>query len=181
VPGPASQPLRPHPATPGPASDALTVDVSQSPAGIELHYRFRGDPATLRLPSLQAASPADRLWQHTCCEAFVAAAAAPSYREFNFSPSGQWAVYRFADYRQRDDSAPPPTPLPPIGFSHRPDGFDLRATIPRSLLPAGPLQLGLSAVIERTDGGKDYWALAHGSEQPDFHLRQTFIIHLSQP
>ncbi len=159
----------------------LTVHVSQSPAGIELHYRFHGDPATLRLPVPQAAGPADGLWRHTCCEAFVAAAAAPSYREFNFSPAGRWAIYRFTDYRRRDDSAPPPTPLPPVGFSRRPDGFDLRATIPRALLPAGLLQLGLSAIIERADGGKDYWALAHGSEQPDFHLRQTFIIHLSQP
>jgi hypothetical protein len=178
---PVSQPLRPHPTTPGPAGDVLTVDVSQSLAGIELHYRFHSDLATLRLPSPQAAGPADGLWQHTCCEAFIAATAAPSYREFNFSPAGQWAIYRFADYLQRDDTDPPPTSLPPIDFSRRPDGFDLRATIPRLLLPAGPLQLGLSAVIERADGDKDYWALAHGSEQPDFHLRQTFIIHLSPP
>ncbi|MCL2636380.1 MAG: DOMON-like domain-containing protein [Betaproteobacteria bacterium] len=181
MPGSASQPLRPHPATPGLAGDRLTVAYRLGPAGIELHYRFRGDPATLRLPFRQAAGPADGLWRHTCCEAFVAAAAAPSYREFNFSPSGQWAVYRFADYRQRADGDSPPAPLPPIGFSRRPDGFDLRATLPRALLPAGPLQLGLSAVIERADGGKDYWALAHDSEQADFHRRQSFIIHLSQP
>ena len=148
---------------------------------MELHYRYQGEPSRLRLPATEAAGPADGLWRHTCCEAFIAAAASPSYREFNFSPSGQWAAYRFADYRRRDETGSPPSSLPPIGFFRRPDGFDLRAMIPRALLPTGPLQLGLSAVIERADGGKAYWALAHGSEQPDFHQRQTFIIDLPQP
>jgi hypothetical protein len=163
------------------AGDALAVAYRLSPAGIELHYRFDGDPATLRLPGPQAAGPADGLWRHTCCEIFVAAAAAPAYLECNFSPSGQWAVYRFAGYRQRDESLPSPTALPPIHFSHRPDGFDLRATVPHALLPAGPLQLGLSVVIERAAGGKDYWALAHCGEQPDFHLRPSFTVTLNHP
>ena len=41
----------------------------------------------------------DELWQHTCFEAFVRASSGSEYYEFNFSPSTQWAVYRFTDYR----------------------------------------------------------------------------------
>ncbi|MCL2524677.1 MAG: DOMON-like domain-containing protein [Betaproteobacteria bacterium] len=178
---PVSQPLRPHPALPAPAGLTLTVDCVLGAAGIELCYRYHGDPAALRLPAPQVAGPADDLWRHTCCEAFVAGAASPGYREFNFSPAGQWAAYRFAAYRQRDTSEPPPAALPPIRFSRRADGFDLRATIPDELLPAGPLHLGLCAVIARADGGMDYWALAHGGERPDFHLRPSFTLQLSRP
>ena len=43
---------------------------------------------------------ADVLWQHTCFEAFVAPAGAPGYHEFNFSPSLDWAIYRFSAYRE---------------------------------------------------------------------------------
>ena len=178
MPGTVSQSLHPHPATPTPASGALAVEVSLTAAGLELHYRFHGDPAALCLPAPQTAGPADGLWRHTCCEAFVAAADSPAYQEFNFSPSGQWAIYRFTDYRQRDRADSSATPLPPLGFSRRPDGFDLRATIPRALLPAGPLHLGLCVVIERASGDKIYWALAHCGECPDFHRRQTFLIQL---
>jgi hypothetical protein len=38
----------------------------------------------------------------------------------------------------------------------------------------GPLVLGASAVMEYQDGAKDYWALAHTGEKPDFHLRSSF-------
>ena len=32
-----------------------------------------------------------------------------------------------------------------------------------------PYSLGLSAVIEQTDGRKSYWARAHAPGKPDFH------------
>ncbi len=181
MPGPVSLPLHRHPATAGPAGQALTVDYALGPLGLALNYRFRGDPAAVRLPARQAAGPADGLWRHTCCEAFAAAAGAPAYREFNFSPSGQWAAYRFSDYRQRDAAAPAGELAAPT-VALRADGFDLCATIPAALLPAGRrLQIGLSAVIEQADGGKTYWALAHGGEHPDFHLRPTFLVELHLP
>jgi len=160
----------------------MTIEWTLSRARLDLHYRFAGDPATLCLPAAQIPGPADGLWRRTCCEAFIAASETTAYDEYNFSPAGQWAAYRFTAYRQRDPAAPPPAALPPIEFRRRADGFDLRAAIPASLLPAGgPLRLGLSAVIERADGGMDYWALAHGGERPDFHQRQTFILELERP
>ena len=39
-------------------------------------------------------------------------------------------------------------------------------------------ELGLSAVLEEKDGTKSYWALAHSSEQPDFHDPGCFVARL---
>ena len=54
---------------------------------------------------------ADELWQTTCFEAFLEPRAATAYREFNFSPSGDWAAYDFDGYREgmaeRRGRAPP--------------------------------------------------------------------------
>lgn len=146
--------------------------------GLRLHYRITGKPL---LPAPQVPAAADYLWQHTCCEAFVAGAGEASYREFNFSPSGQWAVYHFATYRQQDQSFQPSVPSQTT-IHHLADGFELVAVISRELLPASnALELGLTMVIEAYNGGKTYWALTHSAEQPDFHLRSSLTLKLSRP
>lgn len=141
-----------------------------------LCYRLCAAPNALRLPAPRPPAFADGLWQHTCCELFVAVDA-EKYREFNFSPSGEWAVYDFADYRERIDSAV--TVPPQISLAHTNDAVELRVLIPAALLPGGAaLQVGLTAVLEAADGSKTYWALAHAAAQPDFHLRQSFALTL---
>lgn len=102
---------------------------------------------------------------------------AKKYREFNFSPSGEWAVYDFAGYRERIESAIPVAPQ--ISLAQASDAVELRVLIPAALLPGGAvLQVGLTAVLEAADGSKTYWALAHAAAQPDFHLRQSFALTL---
>ena len=40
--------------------------------------------------------------------------------------------------------------------------------------------MGLSAIIEETDGTKSYWALAHPpGEEPDFHDPACFALELA--
>mgnify|MGYP002776333525 FL=1 len=157
------------------------MDVSAAVSGngsLVLTFCLQGDLSGIRLPAPQPPSPADGLWQHTCCEAFIAAVDGAEYREFNFSPSAQWAVYDFNDYRER---APDFHALvaPEIIFTPQADGFLLQATLPRALLPAGEVfHLGLTTVIEAADGRKSYWALQHCAAQPDFHLRQSFVLTL---
>ena len=147
--------------------------------GLSLCYRVTCPPAGLSLPAPLPPGPADGLWQHTCCEAFVAEDGA-GYREFNFSPSGQWAAYRFTGYRERDTTFAP-AGEPQLGFTPLADGFELRASLPAALLPPDELlQLGLTAVIEAADGSKSYWALAHCAAQPDFHVRQSFALTLKR-
>lgn len=168
-----------HPATPAHAVSAIAVSAHFADDGaLVLRYRLAAAPAALRLPPPQAPGPADNLWQHTCCEAFIAAVNDPAYQEFNFSPSGQWAAYRFSDYRQRDAAFQPAT-APCIELDGSADYLELSARLDAALLPKGRnLQLGLTAVIEAADGSKSYWALRHAAAQPDFHLRQSFALTL---
>jgi hypothetical protein len=42
----------------------------------------------------------------------------------------------------------------------------------------GPVVLGATAVVEYRDGTKDYWALAHKGEKPDFHVRESFVANI---
>ena len=171
-----------HPASPCPAVGSIEVAAAfAADGGLTVRYRVHGQRDELRIPPPLPCAPADGLWQHTCCEAFIAANDQAGYREFNFSPSGLWAVYRFTDYRQRDTGYTPPA-APQINLQQLADGFALDARLAPQLLPAGrTLHLGLSVVIEAADGGKSYWALAHNAAQPDFHLRQSFTLALNRP
>jgi hypothetical protein len=155
----------------------VAVDMTER-AELVLRYCLSGDSSALSLPAAQPHAATDGLWQHTCCEAFIAVPDSPAYREFNFSPSGQWAVYDFAAYRQRDPRFSPKI-APRLSFAATDSGFELIAVIPPELLPAGDSwQIGLTAVLEAADGGKTYWALTHAASQPDFHLRQSFSLPL---
>jgi len=44
--------------------------------------------------------------------------------------------------------------------------------------PLAPLRIGLSAVIEGTDGALSYWALRHSAGRPDFHHADAFALRL---
>jgi hypothetical protein len=55
---------------------------------------------------------------------------------------------------------------------------DSAALAARLTLPSGARRLGLSAVIEATDGTISYWALAHPSDKPDFHHPDSFVLEL---
>ena len=167
--------LQPHPGNRGRTSEAIEVTVSQSAASLSLTYRITGLPA-IRLPAPAPPGPADELWRHTCCEAFVASDGV--YHEFNFSPAGSWAVFRFIDIRQRDPAYRPPV-APAIDSAADGHSLTLTAELPTALLPAGaPRTLGLTAVIEHADGSLAYWALRHDAPQADFHRPATFLIPL---
>jgi hypothetical protein len=174
--------LRCHPASPRTAVSAIEVSASRTADGaLALSYRLHGDPGAISIPGPVLPAAADGLWQHTCLEAFVAATDDAGYREFNFSPAGLWANYRFTACRERDlDFVPPAAPR--IAFQRYADGFKLEATLGPELLPASrTLNIGLTAVIETRDGGRSYWALAHCAAQPDFHLRPSFMLTITRP
>jgi hypothetical protein len=172
-----SHPLSCHATGTPPRGLAVAVAARRGAAGeLLLDYRLHGI-AALALPPAVLAGPADGLWQQTCCEAFVAVADGPAYREFNFAPSGQWAVYDFADYRQRNAAWQPPT-APRIDCRSDGDTLYLMATVPAALLPANAARLGLSVVAATPASDRSYWALAHAAAQPDFHLAASFVLPL---
>lgn len=168
--------LRPYPGTPVGAVAAIEAAVvPEADGALQITFRLRGDLGRLRIPAPAPAGAADGLWRHTCFEAFVAERGQPAYREFNFSPSGEWATYRFADYRRQiEEDAPLP---PPELICHRMDALVVAARLDAAALPSGPtLRIGLSAVVEGLDGGLSYWALAHPAERPDFHHPAAFAL-----
>ena len=172
-----------HPGTVCTAVRTLQVKVEPQPHGVlVLNYELTGDLAQLCIPEQQPSGALDGLWEHTCFEVFIAVEGETGYHEFNFSPSGQWAVYAFSDYRVR--SAWTVSRRPVISFVQTNGHLLLEAIIAAADLPqnnAGkPLQLGLTAVIEAHDGSRSYWALHHPEAHPDFHHRAGFILSLNE-
>lgn len=145
---------------------------------LALSFFLRGDLAALRIPLSGPPRRADRLWQHTCFEAFVRAGDEAAYHEFNLAPSGEWAAYRFQWYRQAARGTGP-GPTPEIKVSSSGQLLQLEAVVPldSAVFPAGaPLRLGLSAVLEGKDGSLSYWALKHPPGKADFHHADAFAI-----
>lgn len=171
---PAALALLAHPTSPGAHGLQLSVTLTPDADGWSLHYALTGDLRALAIPEPLPPGPADGLWQHTCFEAFIGTAGGAAYREFNFSPSGQWAAYRFSAERVRDAATESTASAPEITCVRTDDTLDLRVWLPRASLPAPEdttsLVIGLSAVIQTRDGQLSYWALHHPrAERPDFH------------
>ena len=164
-------PLVPHPSTPETAF-GVAAGVERVAGGLRFAYRVVGDLAAVRIPPPSPPRRTDGLWEHTCFEAFVAVDGEPGYVELNAAPSGAWALYAFARYRERIAD---PDAAPAIEVARDADALDVTAVLP---CPAAALRVGLTAVIERTDGRTSYWALVHPSSRPDFHDAGGFAAHV---
>jgi hypothetical protein len=144
-----------------------------------LYYEIVGDLDQLQLPPQRRSGHTDGLWQHTCLEAFVRPDGARSYVELNFSPSSEWAVYRFEDYRRGMTAVEPPH-APKIICRRREDRLEADVDVHCSgLFPRADLQLALAVVLEDHRGGVSYWALQHPPGNADFHHDAGFVLKLS--
>lgn len=155
-----------HPDTPCAALRAIGASVVRAGNGLRVAYVLEGEIDRLRLPPPRAAGA---LWQHTCCELFVAHAP-PAYREYNFSPSGEWAAYQFQRYRE---GSPLTVADPRIEVKRARERLELTATVPAD---AGRLRIGLSVVVE--EERLSYWALRHAPGRPDFHHPDAFALQI---
>lgn len=163
-----------HPDTPAPAVGAVEVEVGPVSAGqVRLRYVVTGQIAGLVLPEAAAPERADGLWKTTCFEAF-ATRAGGGYREFNFSPSTQWAAYDFAGYRagMRNADVLAPRIEGRRGQAH----YELHVAF--DLPGEGPWRAALTAVVEESGGMKSYWSLKHPAGAPDFHHVEGFALEL---
>jgi len=168
-----------HAQTPSEAIEGIDVLVGVAPGDtLAVAFVLECDLSSLRIPEPRSSRRADGLWRHTCFEAFVMAGEGPGYREFDFSPSGEWAVYGFRGYR--DGGELESELAPKIGVRRTLNRLELDAQINRDFLPQDrPLRLGLSAVVEDADGLLSYWALHHPSGKPDFHHADSFAMQLA--
>lgn len=187
--------LRPHPTTTPLQPATADAPAVTSPVGMLLAtmyaapdgaavFEFKLEDSrldALRLPAETEPGSADELWRHTCFEVFMGVRGEPGYREFNFSPSGRWAIYDFRACRERNEDYAADA-APEIRFAQDGDAAWLEARVPSAALPAVPpgteLEIGLAAVIERNGGELEYWAVQHVADQPDFHARNSFVLML---
>lgn len=111
---------------------------------------------------------------HTCFEAFIQPAGQAGYTELNLSPSGRWATYQFDWHRagMRDAVA-----VPTLAWQSP----TLTASVELADMAAADWRLGLTVVVEATDGSKSFWALAHPAGPPDFHNADCFVARLPAP
>jgi hypothetical protein len=171
-----------HPSTPAEAVRAIAVLARRSANELRMTFRLDGDIRRISIPSPSIPRIARQLWQHTCFEAFVAVEGQREYHEFNFAPSGEWAAYAFSGYRNG--------PLVPLANDMLRPQIAVRSTDNRleldslarldalsAIHPRAPIHVGLSAVIEASDGFS-YWALGHRTDKPDFHDAHGFALLL---
>lgn len=179
-----------HPDTP--CEDVRRVAACVEAAGPDLllfRYVLEADLDRFRLPAPVAhAGRTDRLWAHTCFEAFLGLAGSPRYMELNFSPSGQWAAYGFASYRE--GMAPAALDVAPrLTVRRQGERLELQAEVrcaeilrTAQLTAASAadreLRLALSTVVEDREGRLSYWALRHPPGRPDFHHPESFALTL---
>jgi len=173
-----------HASTPaGPVYGLCGQVRAETPGRLRLQYWLEADLSRLRVPRAGAGRRLDELWKHTCFEAFIASSGTAAYHEFNFSPSRDWAVYRFMGYRERME----PVPLadaPQIEVHQEEGRLRLDCSVawlaPGGSRPAqAPLRVALAAVIEADDGRLSYWALRHPPGKPDFHHPDAFALELA--
>lgn len=173
-----------HPETPARHVDRIEARVLKKDGELKVFYVLVGELSQLRIPSPAVPCRRERLWEHTCFELFIGAKNDAEYYEFNFSPSGDWAVYGFRDYREgeliEDD-----TLAPAISACQEAGTLELSAQIQLDRLPGLQLDVGLvvglSAVIEDDAGRLSYWALRHPPGKPDFHHVDSFALEIPFP
>jgi len=145
-----------------------------------LIYILSGPLHLIKIPA-PALNPIrkDRIWEATCFELFFGMKTSERYWEFNFSPSGNWNVYRFNGYR-RDMAKESAFANLPFSVKQIQDTLCLTMEIRLDQLfdSAAPLQAGICAVINTLDGDFFYFALTHPAPKPDFHHPAGFILEL---
>jgi hypothetical protein len=176
--------LTAHPSTPNDAVRSLGVHLrAEEPGILVFHYSLDADMSRVRVPPSGAGGRADTLWKHTCFEAFVAPADARGYHEFNFSPSLDWAIYRFSDYREGMSPAEIGR-VPEISVRRGDDRLELLSAVRlgylADLCDARHLRIALAAVIEDQNGRLSYWGLRHPPGKPDFHHLNGFALEVTR-
>ncbi len=139
---------------------------------IDVQYRVSGDLENLFIPDTKAQPQRmNRLWETTCFELFVAEVGKKEYSEVNVSPSGDWNVYTFSDYRA---GMVPNNDFSGIKFSTTQNLTELNVGFSVDSKISKP-SLGISAVLKLNSGEITYWANRHIRDRPDFHLRENFL------
>ncbi len=162
-----------HPMSKAACDPSIWSDVIVAGDKAQVLFGLIDNAKCVAMPPDRASLRADGLWKTTCFEIFVLGEG-DGYAEFNLSPSTEWAAYEFDACR--------------LGMRNAEADIAVRVERLHSIMNvvatirwdgwSHARRLGLSAVIEATDGTISYWALAHPSDKPDFHHPDSFVLEL---
>lgn len=156
---------------------------------LHINYILTGDIDNIAIPQFSTQpSRQDNLWENTCFEFFLGQPNNSVYWEFNLSPTGDWNIYHFDNYRE---GMQPETAFDRLPFSIEQVSDRLNLSLTLDLNPIFPnpsnLEVAITAVVkslnrnisEKIRENISYWAVSHLGQVPDFHLRNSFTIYLT--
>ena len=159
----------------------LEAQIAVQSKGFLLTFVLAGtEPESISIP-INTTKPSRKheLWKDTCFECFFGVVGSTQYFEFNGSPSGDWALYSFDEYRTGMKDVKMTEPPVLEKFEKTATGIRVEWRIPY-FTPAILMSASLAAILKFSApaSGFSYWALKHAGEKPDFHLRDSFIHRL---
>jgi len=161
-----------------PAILNLAGRIARTDHRLMLQYNLYDDHSKVLIPVAKFPRREHHLWKTTCFEFFISMKNDRRYWEFNLSPSGDWNVYRFDDYRVGIQEETAFESLP-FSVETRSDQTSLTIELDLNLINlTQPLEVGITAVIEQIDRKITYWAIEHCGTEADFHLRESFALKL---
>lgn len=157
----------------------MSVSFDVAPEQVEFRFKLTGDPVDIRKIAWPKAigSPGrrDGLWQTTVFELFLSEPGDASYLEFNFSPSGEWNAYRFSSERSGMQEIAAIRKNPVHKMRRTAADVVVEGSIDRAALGwSGDIELSATSILD-FGTHKEYWAITHKGDKPDFHLRSSFI------
>ena len=167
--------LEPFPNSNFPSSLKLTGKIDRTDNRLEIEYLLLGNLADIIIP--KPVKLPDR--KQTCLEFFLGIKNSSQYWEFNLSPSEDWNIYHFEDYRQGMQEEMAFNSLPFIVESKSNSlQLILKLDLNQIVSKEKSLEVGISTVIKSTDKNISYWALTHHDSQANFHHRDSFAIEI---
>ena len=121
----------------------------------------------------------DRLWEHTCCEAFVGARRRGALPRAEPRPVGGLGAVGVRRLPGRDARRGERRAAAARASARRASCASTRSSTRPSCRASSACRrdhVGLAAVIEEQDGRRSFHALAHAAERPDFHARESVDV-----
>jgi hypothetical protein len=171
-----------HPFIAGPMTENLSISgsLARRSGVVQIEYKVEGALDLVNWPTTsQVKGRCHELWRQSCFELFFAIKGDSSYWEVNLSPNDCWNVYYFTDYRagMREEKF---VGQPVCRVAADGDLLSLTCTleIKGFIDDCSDLEVGVSSVLQTTDGSASYWAIDHCGKEPDFHNRSSFSVAL---
>jgi hypothetical protein len=172
--------LEPFPNSNFPPSIKITGKLDRINNQLAIEYLLSGKLTDIIIPKpVKLPIRKHELWKETCLEFFLGVKNSSQYWEFNLSPSGDWNIYSFDNYRQGMKEEMTFNSLHFVVESQSNSWrLSLNLDLNKIISQEKCLEMGINTVIKSTDENISYWALTHPKSQADFHQRDGFAIKL---